>query len=312
MLTRRHIRARVLQAVYAYRQGTPGDVAAYSKNFLSGLDKIKDLYAIQASLLQAVVRMAAARIEARRTKLLASPEDLSPNTKFAENPFTALLEENRAYAAGTAKYASMWADHSEFVENVLRHVEESPRYGEYMASADVSFAAHKRFIIHVFKHIIAPDEALSDYYEDCNMDWAADLQVANTMLLKTLEDVKEGEADFYIPALYKDRSDAEFARKLLVDTIENGPSWHPLIEAKAENWDPERIALVDFILMEMAITEFVLFPSIPTKVTLNEYIELAKDYSTPKSRVFVNGILDRVREELTAEGKIIKSGRGLM
>mgnify|MGYP002529969724 FL=1 len=144
------------------------------------------------------------------------------------------------------------------------------------------------------------------------MDWSADLPVANTMLLKTLEDVKENQPDFSIPALFKDASDRQFAIELLEKSLSEGPSYRELIVRKAENWDPERIALVDMILMEMAVTEFVSFPSIPTKVTLNEYIELAKDYSSPKSPVFVNGILDKVLDELNAEGKIHKSGRGLM
>lgn len=312
MLTRRHIRAKVMQAVYAYRQGAPGDIPIFCKNFLASIEKIGDLYAMQASLLDAVIRKASAKLEIRRTKHLASPEDRNPNMKFAENPFSALLEKNREFARLSTKYSSLWTDHSEYVENILQKIETSEKYKDYMASGDNSFAAHKHFVLFVFRDIIAPDEALTDFYEDYNMDWAADLQVANTMMLKTLEDVKEGSPDFSIPLLYKDSGDKDFARELLVKTLENGETWRPLIEQKAENWDSERIALVDFILMEMAITEFMMFPSIPAKVTLNEYIEIAKDYSTPKSKVFVNGILDRVLEELTAEGKINKSGRGLM
>ena len=312
MLTRRHIRAKVMQAVYAYRQGAPEDIPVFCKNFLASIEKIGDLYAMQASLLDAVVRKASAKLEVRRTKHLASPEDRNPNRKFVENPFSALLEKNPEFARLSAKYSSLWADHSEYVETILQKIETSPQYRDYMDSGDNSFSAHKDFMLFVFRDIIAPDEALADFYEDYNMDWAADLQVANTMMLKTLENVKEGNPDFSIPSLYKDSGDKEFARELLQKTLENGDTWRPLIEQKAENWDSERIALVDFILMEMAITEFMMFPSIPAKVTLNEYIEIAKDYSTPKSKVFVNGILDRVLEELTAQGKINKSGRGLM
>lgn len=312
MLTRRHIRAKVMQALYASRLSAPQDTDTLRKNYLAGIEKINDLYALQASLLEAVVRKAEAKIEARRAKHFASPQERTPNTKFAHNPFTALLGENPAYRRACEKYASLWADHSEYVENLLGAIEASPRYRRYMESGDDSFAAHKALIIYVFRDIIAPDEALSDFYEDCNMDWAADLQVANTMLLKTLEDVKEGSADFSIPSLFKDASDRQFALELLDKTLEQGASYREMIVEKAQNWDPDRIALVDMLLMEMAVTEFLSFPSIPAKVSLNEYIEIAKEYSTPKSRVFVNGILDRVLEQLTEEGKIRKSGRGLM
>lgn len=312
MLTRRHIRAKVMQALYAYRLSAPQDTDTLRKNYLAGIEKINDLFALQASLLDAIVRKAEARIEARRAKHFASPQERTPNTKFAHNPFTALLGENPVYRKSCEKYASLWADHSEYVENLLGAIEASPRYRGYMESGDDSFAAHKALIIHVFRDIIAPDAALSDFYEDCNMDWAADLQVANTMLLKTLEDVKEGSADFSIPSLFKDASDRQFALELLDKTLEQGASYRDLIVEKAQNWDPDRIVLVDMLLMEMAVTEFLSFPSIPTKVSLNEYIEIAKEYSTPKSRVFVNGILDRVLEQLTEEGKIRKSGRGLM
>ena len=188
-----------------------------------------------------------------------------------------------------------------------------PNHGEYMDSQDDSFGTHKRFAIYVFKNVIAPSDALLDYYEDCNMEWAADIQVANTMLLKTMEDIKEeNPSGFEIPSLYKDEGDREFAVRLLRETEKGSAQYKAMIEQKAENWDSERIAMVDFILMEMAIAEFMNFPSIPTKVTLNEYIEISKDYSTAKSRIFVNGILDRILAWLEADGKIKKAGRGLM
>lgn len=301
-----------MQALYACRLSAPQDAATPRKNFLAGIEKINDLFALQASLLEAIVRKAGAKLEARRTKHFASPQERTPNTKFAANPFSALLEENPKYAQACAKYASVWVDRSEYVENLLEAIEASPRYRQYMDSADASFAAHKSMILYIFREILAPDAALWDFYEDYDMNWSADLQVANTMLLKTLEDVKEGSADFSIPTLFKDASDRQFATELLDKALEQGASYRELIVQKADNWDPERIALVDMLLMEMAVTEFLSFPSIPTKVTLNEYIEIAKEYSTPKSRLFVNGILDRVLEQLTTEGKIRKSGRGLM
>lgn len=313
MLTRRHLRAKVMQALYAYRQSHSQDMAVAEKNLLTGIDRIMDLYAMQTALLFSVVRMADAKIEARRGKRFATPEELNPNMKFVRNPVLAAMEENKKLSEAASKYASSWADRSEYVEAALGQLEASPKYGEYMDSQDDSFGTHKRFAIYVFKNVIAPSDALLDYYEDCNMEWAADIQVANTMLLKTMEDIKEeNPSGFEIPSLYKDEGDREFAVRLLRETEKGSAQYKAMIEQKAENWDSERIAMVDFILMEMAIAEFMSFPSIPTKVTLNEYIEISKDYSTAKSRIFVNGILDRILAWLEADGKIKKAGRGLM
>lgn len=302
-----------MQALYAYRLSHSQDMAVAEKNLLSGINKIMDLYAMQTALLFSVVHMAGARIESRRCKRFATPEELSPNMKFVENPVLAAMEANKKLSDAASKYASSWIDRSEYVEAALGQLEASPKYAEYMASPDDSFGTHKRFAIYVFKNIIAPSDALYDYYEDCNMEWASDIQIANTMLLKTMEDIKgENPSEFEIPSLYKDDSDREFAVRLLRETEKGSAEYKAMIEQKAENWDSERIAMVDFILMEMAISEFLNFPSIPTKVTLNEYIEISKDYSTSKSRIFVNGILDRILAQLEADGKIKKVGRGLM
>ena len=212
-----------MQALYACRQSEPQDTDTFRKNFLTGIERINDLYALQASLLDAIVRKTESRLEARRAKHFASPQERTPNRKFAENPFSALLTENPAYARACQKYASLWADHSEYVENLLGTIEATPQYERYMNSADTSFAGHKAFLIFVFREIIAPDAALSDFYEDCDMDWSADLPVANTMLLKTLEDVKENHPDFSIPALFKDASDRMFAVELLEKSLSEGP-----------------------------------------------------------------------------------------
>ncbi|MDD4819951.1 MAG: transcription antitermination protein NusB [Flavobacteriales bacterium] len=314
MLTRRHIRAKVMQAIYAYRQSDMDNTLTAEKNLMNGLEKIEELYTYQYALLLAVKDSMLSHIEARRSKRFATPEELNPNMKWVENPLFTLLEQNPKYIKQYKKYHPQWADRFEYVRLCVEQLEQSEQYKDYINSEDSSFSAHKRIVIYLFKNIIAPMDALADYYEDCNMDWVADLQVANSMLLKTLEDIKEDSTsqDIVTPALFKDDGDREFATLLLEKTLQYAPTWRPMIEEKAQNWDSERIALIDFILMEMAITEFVHFPSIPTKVTLNEYIEISKDYSTAKSSIFLNGILDRIQNALADSGQIIKTGRGLM
>ena len=314
MLTRRHIRAKVMQAVYAYRQGGTQDMVTCRKNLIHGLEKIEELYSYQMSLLLSVKDMAAARIEARRAKRLATPEDLNPNMRFVENPVFAMIEENTALKRLMERYGSPWADRSEYVELCYNALLSSSEYEEYMNGETVTYAMHKKMVVFLFKKVIAPMEELAEYYEDCQMDWVGDLQVANSMALKTITDLYEdcNASEMEIPTLFKDILDRDFAMKLMDKTIEYGEGFHGVIEEKLKNWDSERVAMVDFILMEMAVVEFVHFPSIPTKVTLNEYIEISKEYSTVKSNTFVNGVLDRVLVELTAEGKIVKTGRGLM
>ena len=314
MLTRRHIRAKVMQAVYAYRQSDMQDIVVARKNLILGIEKIEELYSYQCSLLLAVKDMAAARIEARRGKRLATAEDLNPNMRFVENPVFALLENNKTLSRLAERFSSPWKDRSEYVELCYNELLQSSEYEEYMQEEIPTFISHKKIVIFLFKKIIAPMEAIADYYEDCHKEWVGDLQVANSMLLKTIADVYEDTQvdEMEIPTLFKDVLDRDFAVKLLERTIEMGPSYRPMIEEKLQNWDAERIAMVDFILMEMAVVEFMLFKTIPAKVTLNEYIEVAKEYSTVKSSVFINGVLDRLLEGLTKEGKIQKSGRGLM
>ena len=314
MLTRRHIRAKVMQAVYAYRQSDMQDIVTARKNLILGIEKIEELYSYQYSLLLSVKDMAAARIEARRAKRLATHEDLNPNMRFVENPVFALLENNKTLSRLAERFSSPWKDRSEYVELCYNELLQSSEYEEYMQEETPTFISHKKMVIFLFKKIIAPMEAVADYYEDCHKEWVGDFQVANSMLLKTIADIYEDTQveEMEIPTLFKDILDRDFAVKLFERTIENGPSYRPIIEEKLKNWDSERIAMVDFILMEMAVVEFMLFASIPTKVTLNEYIEISKEYSTVKSSVFINGVLDRLLEGLTKEGKIQKSGRGLM
>ena len=193
MLTRRHLRAKVMQALYAYRQSHSQDMAVAEKNLLTGIDRIMDLYAMQTALLFSVVRMADAKIEARRGKRFATPEELNPNMKFVRNPVLAAMEGNKKLSEAASKYASSWADRSEYVE--------------------------------------PPSDAPLDYYEDCNMEWAADIQVANTMLLKTMEDIKEeNPSGFEIPSLYKDEGDREFAVRLLRETEKGSAQYKAMIE----------------------------------------------------------------------------------
>ena len=298
-----------MQSLYALGQGGSENVSAEEKKMLAGIDRIYDLFLAQLQLLLAIRDFAARRIENRRQKHLATEQERNPNTKFIENQVLEMIAENPDFVDYANKGISLWKDHGEYVENLWKEIEGSEYYRQYMDNPDRSLGEDKTLVVSVFKHVIAPSDALMDFYEDCQMTWTADYQVANSMVLKMLDDIKNGVK---LPSLYKDEEDRIFAIDLFEKTAANASRYRELIQAKTQNWDSERIAQIDFILMEMALAEFTEFSSIPTKVTMNEYIEIAKDYSTGKSNVFINGILDKLLGELSEKGMIKKSGRGLM
>lgn len=313
MLTRRHIRVKVMQQVYALNKSQNDNVEAEEKNLLTSIDKIYDLFALQLNLLVEVRRMAERRVEQRRQKMLASKEDLNPNTRFVDNSILLLLEDNVALRRYSDDRSISWKDNDEFVSMIYREITDSEYYGQYQAARNPGFHGDKNFILDIFAKVIAPNEKLHDLYEDKNMSWVADLPVANSMVMKALSSF-DTESDAYtaLPRLYKDGEDRIFAQDLYRKTVLNQDKWQTLIQDRTNNWEPDRIAAIDFILMEMGLTEFTKFPSVPTKVSLNEYIEISKDYSTRKSKVFINGILDKLLHELHEKGEIRKSGRGLM
>ena len=202
---------------------------------------------------------------------------------------------------------------SDYVELIFKEIIESDLYDEYMKSDTSNYNEDKNFVLNVFKNIIAPNEKLYDYLEDNKLTWLDDLPVINTGIVKLLKKVKpNSDESYFLPELYKDEEDKQFAIDLLNKTILNQTKYNQEIADKTINWDSDRLAMLDSVLLKMAVCELQHFPSIPTKVTMNEYLEIAKEYSTPKSSVFINGILDKIVKEYIKNGKLNKIGRGLM
>ena len=201
----------------------------------------------------------------------------------------------------------------EYVEVIFRALMESDLYKDYMATKTSTFREDKQFVVDMFKEIVAPNEKLYDYLEDKNITWLDDLPVINTTIVKLLRKTNPSTSEgHFVPMLFRDEEDKEFGVDLLKKTVLNQSSLSKEIEGKTANWDKDRIANIDFVLLQMAICEFQKFPSIPVKVTINEYLEIAKEYSTPKSSVFINGILDKLVKEYSDKGTLNKAGRGLM
>ena len=313
MLNRRHIRTKVMQVIYALKRSEDVNLASEEKFLNSSMDSMYSLYLLMISLLIKVHDKAKDQQEKSQQKHLLTSEDLNPNMKFIKNALLVQMSDSQSLKNAFERYKIQnWELDNEYVEVIFRSILESDIYASYMDSK-FSFNNDKQCVVDLFKEVIAPNEKLYDYLEDRNLTWLDDLPVVNTALVKLLNKAKENSSDdYFMPQLFKDDEDKEFGIELLRNTVLNIESYTQEISLKTQNWDKDRIADIDFVLLQMAICEFHNFPSIPTKVSINEYIEIAKEYSTPKSNVFINGVLDKIVKEYDENKTLNKIGRGLM
>lgn len=314
MLNRRHIRIKVMQTLYAFDGSESDDLKKDEKFLLQSLENMYDLYLMQLSLLVEIQKRAEDHQEKLQKKHLATQEDKNPNKKFVNNQVLQLLKNNEVLKNELEKRRiDFWYLDFEYVDIIFKSILESTLYKEYMATSTSDFKTDRDLIVDIFTEIIAPNEKLYEYIEDKKLTWIDDLPVINTILQKLLRKVKTDTTDHHFtPKLYKDAEDKDYAVSLFKKTLLNRSKFNEEIALKTTNWDSDRIANLDAILLQMAICEFQKFPSIPVKVTINEYLEVAKEYSTPKSSFFINGILDKIVKEYTEQGKLNKIGRGLM
>jgi len=314
MLTRRHIRVKVMQSLYAFNQSQNDNLATEEKFLLKSMQEMYDLYLLQISLITEIREHAETYLEKSQQKHLATKEEKDPNRKFVDNQIFQILNENQSIQDALEKHKiNHWKQDDEYVAIIWNEVRNSLAYEEYMETRESSFKEDKNFIIHIFKEIIAPNDKLYEYLEDKKLTWVDDLPLVNTAILKFLQKLKESTGrDKKITQLFKNDEDKEFAKKLFRKTYLNDEDLSEEMLGKTPNWDKDRIAEVDMVLIKMAICEFLKFASIPVKVTINEYLEIAKEYSTPKSSIFINGVLDKLSKEYSTEDKLNKTGRGLM
>ncbi|MGI0107813.1 transcription antitermination protein NusB [Salinimicrobium sp. WS361] len=312
MLTRRHIRVKVMQSLYAYSQSENDNLKAEEKFLLKSMDEMYDLYLLLLDLIVEIKDHAEDYLEKSQLKHLPSEEDVDPNRKFVNNELIAQLKQNRSLNIELeTRKLNNWKNDDEYVEILWAEIRNSDRYREYMTTRTSSFREDKEFVIAIFREIIAPNEKLYDYLEDKKITWVDDLPLVNTAIVKMLQKASEGK-DQALTRLFKSSDDKDYAVELFRKTLLNDNSLAQEMEGKTPNWDKERIADLDTILIKMAICEFLKFPSIPVKVTINEYLEVAKEYSTPKSSIFINGVLDKLSKEYSENNKLNKMGRGLM
>lgn len=301
MLGRRQLREKAMQAVYAWKMaGEDSDQRTIEKNMLKGVDEIYDLYIYLLNLLNFQKTIAENKIELARKKNLPTEQDLNPNLKFVENSIFKILDENEELNAYTSKNKQLsWDLLDTYPNSIYKEIVASEEYAAYMKDGKSFFDADKAFIMDIYEKFIATNENLHEWLEEKNLYWADDLHIGNSMVMTTLKSfVPKSSGKIKLFKVYKDDEDREFIINLFRTTIRNSEDTLKMIEKKATNWELDRIAALDLVLMQMALTEFHYFPNIPPKVTLNEYIELSKIYSTEKSKIFVNGILDRSLKEL--------------
>lgn len=313
MLNRRHLRIKILQALYAYYQNEDRDLPAGEKQLFFSLDKMYEMYLYLLALIVEMQGKAIEKIEAGRNKRLPQEEDLHPNTKFVTNAPLRILANSKMLAAKLNETGVSWADNPELVRTVFKTIASTEEYAEYMSSSERGFTHDREYLLKLFKRHMINIEGLHDYFEEKSIFWNDDLDLMSGMTIKTIKLFEENADDFELLPLWKDAEDEkDFATVLFRQTIVQGEDNEKLIDECASNWELERIAVMDMILMKMALTEAQAFESIPLKVTLNEYIELSKYYSTPKSNGFINGILDQLFAKLKENGAIEKVGRGLI
>lgn len=314
MLNRRHIRIKVMQSLFAFK-GTESDDFSKDERFLfQSIDRMFELYLAIMALFIELQKKANSKLELSQKKMLATEADINPNRKFADNTVLDFISSNTMLKEAIEKRKlNFWHLDFEYVDIIYKAILESDVYKSYMSKDVSSLKEDKDFMISIYSEVIAPNEKLYDYFEDKQITWIDDLPVVNTAIVKLLSKIKLTKPEtFLLPELYKDEDDRLFAKDLLLKTLLNHTTFKNEIAEKTTNWDSDRLASLDGVLLEMALCEFQKFPSIPVKVTINEYLEIAKEYSTPKSSNFINGILDKIVKEYKSNNIHNKMGRGLL
>lgn len=304
-----------MQCIYALTQSKDDSLEKQEKFLKVSIENMYTLYLLILSLLIEVQQLAATQVRLSSKKYLSNSSDAFPDKeRFVNNRLLLQLVGNEPLKSELKKRKlKNWYLNEEYVKLILKAIIESKVYLAYMNKSSSSYQEDREFISMLFKEVIAPNEKIYDFFEDDKLTWVDDVPIVNTFILRQFKKVKENQNDsFFLPRLLKDDEDMVFANKLLTKTLLNNTIWEKEIEGKTPNWDKDRIAEIDSILLKMAICELLNFPSIPEKVTINEFLEIAKEYSTPKSSIFINGILDKLVKEYKTEGKLKKVGRGLL
>ena len=306
MINRELIRIKIVQLTYAYYQNGNKNMDSAEKELLFSLSKAYDLYNYLLLLIVAVSREERRRVEIAMQRAEREGTGL-PSQKFVFNKFAVQLEDNKMLNTFVENQKLTWTDDIEFVRKLCNQIEESLAYREYMAAPEDSYEADREVWRKIYRQLIVDNDDLKSLLEEKSLYWNDDKEVVDTFVLKTIKrfDPKNNSMQELLPE-YKDEEDKDFARKLYRATILNADTYQRYMSETSRNWDFSRLAYMDVVIMQIAIAEMLTFPNVPVSVTINEYVDLAKLYSTPKSGAYINGMLDSIARYLVRTGKMLK------
>jgi N utilization substance protein B len=309
MLSRRQLRIKVLQSLYAFFQSEKSDLAVAERELFRSIEKVNELYIYILLFLKELADSDQNDADDLHLKFFPREEELKANTRLHELKFMNALDESKEFQKQVVLSKLNWQRAQDLTRKIFLEIKKSELYRNFLKS-DIS--NEKDFLIEVIKKFIEPSEAFQNHIEEENIFWNDDMSFAIHLVTKTIKSFYESEKFDLIP-LYKDEiDDKDFARRLMSQTILHNKEFEQSISERTKNWEVERIALMDILILKMALAELITFPNIPVKVSINEFIDISKEYSTPKSKQFVNGVLDKLAADYKEQGKIVKMGRGLI
>lgn len=311
MLSRRLLRVKVAKNLYAHLKSGSDNLKASEKNLVESIDKAYDLYFQMMSLIVEVAHYAESRIEINKNKKLPTYEDLNPNRRFVDNAVIHHIATSDSVNDVIARRKLSWAPYSDAVKDVYNRMVESEYYKKYMSASICTFSDDRRFVEEFFTSL-EEDEALNDVVNDMSLLWTDDYGFALYMAVRTVQNLKQSHTEVKVLPKFKNEEDLDFAKTLFIKALVNFEDNQEIVDKYSSNWDVERVVFMDSLILSIALAELIYFESIPVKVTLDEWIDIAKYYSSPTSSNFVNGVLDKIVNDLQQDGRIKKSGRGLL
>lgn len=313
MINRRHIRLKVMQSLYAYFTSKEKDLAKAQKQMLKQIDSITQLYFILLSLLPELAHFSKGFLDEQKHKHFPTDSDINPNEKFANNQLIALIQADEKVSKQLKKVSGIWNNNDhDLIRKLFVEIWKSELYTQYIAQSETTFSEDQSFVLSILNEFLFEHQLVHHILEEQSIYWLDDLPFVAQILFSQIKSTKQNSSFSEINDAFKNKEDKDFAKNLFAKTILNHQEFENIIVEKAKNWDLERIAIMDQMLIKMALCELMYFDQIPIKVSLNEYIEVSKYYSTNKSKNFINGILDKVISEYKKSGKIKKVGRGLL
>lgn len=308
MINRVLLRIKIVQLLYAYRKNQSKSIQSAENELFHSLEQTYSLYHLLLLLIPDITFHAQKRLDSAKNKLRPTADELNPNTRFVNNLFATQVSENEDLNSYVKDHSISWVNYPSLIKEIYECICKSDFYQEYMQSETTSYELDRDLWRKIFKKCIMPNEEIHNVLEEMSIYWNDDLEIVLSFVIKTIKKFEESEGKFqHLLPMFKDEEDKAFASELFRFALINADEYKALIDGHTKNWEVDRIAFMDVVIMQLALTELLNFPSIPVNVTLNEYIEISKTYSTERSSVFINGVLDNIVNQLKKENKLVKA-----